>query len=151
MVYKLNTVTYGTSSAPFQATRCLKELADLNKYYYNRTSKIIHHSFYMDDLLVSLDSEREALQVYKELNLILEQANFKLRKWSSNSESILNKILEMNENRNDENLILFHEDKQLKTLGMSWDPKEDVLKYSISVKCACLLHRKPRKEQYFQL
>jgi len=30
--YKLTTVTYGTSSAPYLATRCLKKLADDNKF-----------------------------------------------------------------------------------------------------------------------
>ncbi|XP_066261198.1 uncharacterized protein [Euwallacea similis] len=129
-VYKLNTVTYGTSSAPFQATRCLIELAERNKDRYPRTAEIIKRSFYMDDLLVSIDSETDALQIYRELDDILSQANFKLRKWSFNSSIVLNSILQANSNENHDNLILPHEDKHLKTLGISWDPKQDTLKYS---------------------
>ncbi|XP_050303785.1 uncharacterized protein LOC126741423 [Anthonomus grandis grandis] len=67
-VFELNTVTYGTSSAPFQATRCLLELS---------------------------------LQ-YKD------------------------------NNSQDENLVLFHDQKELKTLGIKWDPNEDVLKYAVT-------------------
>ncbi|XP_066261278.1 uncharacterized protein [Euwallacea similis] len=133
-VYKLNTVTYGTSSAPFQATRCLIELAERNKDRYPRTAEIIKRSFYMDDLLVSIDSEIEAFQIYRELDDILSQANFKLRKWSSNSSIVLNSILQANSNENHDNLILPHEDKHLKTLGISWDPKQDTLKYSVNIK-----------------
>ncbi|XP_066255176.1 uncharacterized protein [Euwallacea similis] len=133
-VYKLNTVTYGTSSAPFQATRCLIELAERNKDRYPRTAEIIKRSFYMDDLLVSIDSETDALQIYRELDDILSQANFKLRKWSSNSNIVLNSILQANSNENHDNLILPHEDKHIKTLGISWDPKQDTLKYSVNIK-----------------
>ncbi|XP_066253850.1 uncharacterized protein [Euwallacea similis] len=109
-VYRLNTVTYGTSSAPFQATRYLVELARQNENTYPRTSEIMKHSFYMDELLVSLNSEEEALNVYKELNKIMEQATFKLRKWAYNSGT------------------------QLKTLGISWDPELDTLKYTVNVR-----------------
>lgn len=37
-VYLLNTVTYGTSSAPFQATRSLIELVDTIKSQFPQTS-----------------------------------------------------------------------------------------------------------------
>lgn len=70
-VYRLNTVTYGMASAPFLATRCLAELANIYEKEYPRTCKLIRNSFYMDDLLVSLESIEEALAVYKELTKIL--------------------------------------------------------------------------------
>ncbi|XP_066157628.1 uncharacterized protein, partial [Euwallacea fornicatus] len=133
-VYKLNTVTYGTSSAPFQATRCLVELAEQNMNIYPRTSEIIKRSFYMDDLLVSVDSEAEAWDIYQELNEIMNQANFKLRKWSSNSGTVLKKILKSNDNENLDSFILSHNEKELKTLGISWDPEQDILKYTVKVK-----------------
>lgn len=131
-VFTLNTVTYGTSSAPFQATRCLKELALLNEEKYPRTSKLIQNSFYMDDMLVSVNSKKEAIEIYHELTEILSQAKFDLRKWSSNDKTILNYILEKSEIKDDK-LVLFHEEKDLKTLGISWDANEDKLKYSINV------------------
>ncbi|XP_066252670.1 uncharacterized protein [Euwallacea similis] len=132
-VYRLNTVTYGTSSAPFQATRCLVELARQNENTYPRTSEIMKHSFYMDDLLVSLNLEEEALNVYKELDKIMEQANFKLRKWASNSGTVLRNILESNDNENSDSFTLPH-NKQLKMLGISWDPELDTLKYAVNVR-----------------
>lgn len=130
-VYNLNTVTYGTSSAPFQATRCLKQLAIDFKEKYPRTSEILETSFYMDDLLVSLNSEKEAIEIYNELTEILESAQFYLRKWSTNCENILNYI-EENKTTNDDNFVLYQGHKELKTLGIIWNANTDELKYSIN-------------------
>lgn len=59
-------MTNGTASVPFQATRCLVELANNDELQYPKTSEIIRHSFYMNDLLVSVNSEKEALLIYDE-------------------------------------------------------------------------------------
>lgn len=61
---------------------------------------------------------------------MFSSAKFELR-WSSNNKNILNYILNNSESKDDK-LILFHEKKELKTLGIAWDPKEDNLKYSIN-------------------
>lgn len=132
-VFSLNTVTYGTTSAPFQATRCLVEIANENEIQYPQAAKVIRQAFYMDDLLLSVNSETEAVKIYRDLTKILGQANFHLRKWSSNSKEFLEVLLKENNYRNEDNFILSHKDKQLKTLGIAWDPETDVLKYCINV------------------
>jgi hypothetical protein len=43
--YRLTTVTYGTSSAPFRATRCLKKLADHNEQKYPRVAQVLNNDF----------------------------------------------------------------------------------------------------------
>lgn len=54
--YELQTVTYGTASASFLATRCLKQLAVEYKEEHPLISSIIEHDFYVDDLLTGSDS-----------------------------------------------------------------------------------------------
>jgi hypothetical protein len=49
--YRLTTVTYGTSSAPFLATHCLKKPADDNEQQYPRAAQVLSNDFYVDDLL----------------------------------------------------------------------------------------------------
>ncbi|GFV28266.1 uncharacterized protein TNCV_3368561 [Trichonephila clavipes] len=49
--YKLATVTYGTVSAPFLATRTLKALADEEKAEFPDTADVICNDSYMDDIL----------------------------------------------------------------------------------------------------
>ncbi|KAK9686997.1 hypothetical protein QE152_g36780 [Popillia japonica] len=47
--YELNTVTYGTASAPFLAIRCLHECANENVAEYPAASEAIRNNFYVDD------------------------------------------------------------------------------------------------------
>ena len=56
--YNLTTVTYGTSSAPYMTTRCLKKLADENKCQHPRTDQMQSNDFYVDDLLSDTSRHR---------------------------------------------------------------------------------------------
>ncbi|GFX39774.1 DUF1758 domain-containing protein [Trichonephila clavipes] len=49
--YKLATVTYGTVSAPFLATRTLRALADEEKAEFPDAADVICNDSYMDDIL----------------------------------------------------------------------------------------------------
>ncbi|KAL4099118.1 hypothetical protein QTP88_023596 [Uroleucon formosanum] len=49
--YRLNTVTYGTSSASYLATACLKMLADDTRSLFPEASSAVASDFYMDDYL----------------------------------------------------------------------------------------------------
>ena len=57
--YELQTVTYGTASAPYLATRCLKEIVELHKDD-SELSKVVTSHFYMDDLMTGHDSVEQA-------------------------------------------------------------------------------------------
>jgi hypothetical protein len=87
--YQLTTVTYGTASAPFLATRCLKKLADDNESEHPKAVKLIHNDFYVDDLLSSAPTPEEAIYLQQEVTSILQQPGFALRKWASNSSAFL--------------------------------------------------------------
>ncbi|XP_055928129.1 uncharacterized protein LOC129959336 [Argiope bruennichi] len=50
-IYKLSTVTYGTVSAPFLATRTLRAIADKEKKDFPKAAYVICSDFYMDDIL----------------------------------------------------------------------------------------------------
>lgn len=55
-IYRLNTVTNGTSSAPFQAIRCLIYLSNLYQEKLPVGSKIIRNDFYVDYLSTGADN-----------------------------------------------------------------------------------------------
>jgi hypothetical protein len=61
--YRLTTVTYGTSSAPFLATRCLKKLADDNEQQYPRAAHVLKNDLYIDDLLSGTSTIEEAIDI----------------------------------------------------------------------------------------
>ncbi|XP_073841408.1 uncharacterized protein [Musca autumnalis] len=113
--YKLNTVTYGTRTAPYLATKCLQKIADDNMDRYPLGSKMLKENFYMDDGLSGADSLSTALESQTELIAILKQHGFNLRKWSSNSLRLLKDIPHSDREVNldlDENI-----NKTIKTLG----------------------------------
>jgi hypothetical protein len=61
--YRLTTITYGTSSAPFLATRCLKKLADDNECQYPKAAQVLSNDFYVDDLLSGTSTLEEAIEM----------------------------------------------------------------------------------------
>ena len=90
--YRLTAVTYGTSSAPFLATRCLKKLADDNKCQYPRAAQVLSNEFYVDDLLCGASTSEEANKTQQELSLLLQTEEFTLRKWAYNRLTFLDTI-----------------------------------------------------------
>ncbi|XP_058988017.1 uncharacterized protein LOC131807010 [Musca domestica] len=117
--YKLNTVTYGTRSAPYLATKCLQKIANENMERYPLGSQMLKDNFYMDDGLGGADSLSTAIQ--KELITILKQHGFILRKWSSNTPRLLKDIPHSDREVN----LDLNESQTIKTLGLYWMPQAD--------------------------
>lgn len=90
--YQLNTVTYGTASAPFLAIRCLNQLAEEHKMLYPLACHTIKTDFYVDDLLTGAASKDEILQLQREISNILASGGFQLRKWLTNDVSLFNQF-----------------------------------------------------------
>ncbi|XP_076549197.1 uncharacterized protein LOC117611418 [Osmia lignaria lignaria] len=125
-VYELNTVTYGTASAPFLATRVLRQVGLDNLERYPNASRVIMDDFYVDDLLTGAETPSEIRQLKNELSKILGQSGFPLRKWATNCQFILEE---------DSNLEVNKElaaEKDPKTLGLIWATKADTLQWSVS-------------------
>lgn len=128
--YTLNTVTYGTASAPYLAVRALHQTAhDLHDKYPN-AAQVILRDFYVDDLLTGTNSISEAIQLHKEVTCILNSGCFHLRQWTSNNMEILKQI-SSHVPKADDVLYFFDRDVK-KTLGLIWLPFTDTLKFDVS-------------------
>jgi hypothetical protein len=121
-VYQLNTVTYGTASAPFLATRCLNQLAVEEAQVYPKAAEILLHDFYVDDCMSGADNMEEALRAQRELIELLNKGGFQLHKWCSNHSALLENIPE--ELRGAQLPLLLNNDG-IKTLGLFWHPASD--------------------------
>jgi len=88
--YRLTTVTYGTSSAPYLATRCLK-LAD-DKCQYPKADQVLGNDFYVDDLLSGTSTIEDAIKVQQEISSLFQTAEFTFRKSDSNHSAFLDTI-----------------------------------------------------------
>ncbi|XP_052738126.1 uncharacterized protein LOC128198186 [Bicyclus anynana] len=129
--YTLNTVTYGTASAPYLATKCLVSLADECKNV--KVQHAIKHDFYVDDFLTGSDSIESLITVCKGVKDTLSSAKMNLRKWQSNSLDVLHAITDI-ESDSEKCLDLNMSDNSpSKTLGLYWDSTSDNLNFLIEI------------------
>ncbi|XP_055917435.1 uncharacterized protein LOC129949807 [Eupeodes corollae] len=122
--FRLNTVTYGTSPAPFSAIRCLKMLGDISKDSYPTGSKIVHNDFYVDDLLTGADEIETLKTIQYEIAEVLKQGGFQLAKWYSNHPELHNA-------ESTEKSIKLDDSDSTKTLGICWQTKEDTFSFNL--------------------
>ncbi|XP_055601798.1 uncharacterized protein LOC129750780 [Uranotaenia lowii] len=113
--YRLNTVTYGTCSAPYLAARCLHQLGKEFQQVYPEACKIILNDFYMDDVVTGHEDNIELMRIKQELVTIFTSAGFELHKWKSNEISITKKG---------------DGDEISKILGILWNTTSDSLGYA---------------------
>ncbi|XP_063984484.1 uncharacterized protein LOC135166291 [Diachasmimorpha longicaudata] len=126
-VFQLNTVTFGLSSAPYLAIRCVHQLADDECQEFPNASRILKRDFYVDDLLSGADSFEEALQLRDEITALLQKGQLNLRQWASNDPRLLQGLPQDSVNLK---LNMSH-DSTVKTLGLHWDSSRDVIVYTI--------------------
>ncbi|XP_055613760.1 uncharacterized protein LOC129760181 [Uranotaenia lowii] len=128
--FELTTVTYGTASAPYLATRCLKQLAEDGSASHPIGSRVVRDSFYVDDCLVGADSVEEGKHLVEETTDLTNSAGFNLRKFNSNSPEILASIPE--DLKDKKSVLEFDSsDSTVKTLGLKWDTESDNFCFSI--------------------
>ncbi|XP_037906155.1 uncharacterized protein LOC119648467 [Hermetia illucens] len=75
--YQLNTVTYGTSSAPYLATKCLQELSSQTTHKYPSGSTASRRDFYTDDVMSGENTLTETIETQHQLRKVLQSAGFK--------------------------------------------------------------------------
>ncbi|UYV73865.1 hypothetical protein LAZ67_11001191 [Cordylochernes scorpioides] len=122
--YRLETVTYGTSCAPFLATRIIKQLALDEQSKFPKASKIALTDFYVDDLVTGTFSVNEGNNLVQELYGLLSAGGFELRKWTSNVPNVLSLL--PNNLRSTNTNIGFEESKEfVNVLGLQWQPRTD--------------------------
>ncbi|XP_038120581.1 uncharacterized protein LOC119770210 [Culex quinquefasciatus] len=131
-IYELKTVTYGTKPAPFLATRTLKQLATDDGPRFPLAARAVNQDTYMDDVITGAEDVQSAIELRKQLDEMMLRGGFKLRKWASNRQEVLTGIAEENLAISMEEINL-DTDPGVKTLGLTWMPKTDTLKFQFNV------------------
>ncbi|XP_058817191.1 uncharacterized protein LOC131680497 [Topomyia yanbarensis] len=125
--YELLTVTYGLSPSSFFATRTLQQLANDEGDSYPLAGPAVRKSFYIDDFIGGAQSITEAIQLRTELSELLAKGGFPLRKWTSNQLSVLAGL--SSDEIGTQSSIQFDKHETVKTLGISWKPEPDILRF----------------------
>ena len=92
VVYRFCRVVFGVRSSPCLSSATLRHHL---KSYENEDAEFVSmvlEEFYVDDFNLGADSVEEAFTLYQKIKSQLEEARFRLRKWSSNCEDLMKKI-----------------------------------------------------------
>lgn len=118
-IYQLNTVTYGTASAPYLCIRCLHQVAQ--ECDDAVVSRVIREDFFVDDLLTSHDDPKKLIDICEKTSHILSEYGYPLRKWTFNCDETV-------EAQSKD--LAIGEHTQTKTLGLGWHNKRDEFHYT---------------------
>ncbi|XP_055941878.1 uncharacterized protein LOC129971925 [Argiope bruennichi] len=128
--YRLNTVTYGTKSAPFLAIRCLKQLALDEAKKFPLASQVTLTEVYMDDFVSGAATLEAAQELQRQLIQMLQTCGMELHKWTSNSSELINNSSE----ETNQQYFLVDRHSSVKALGLNWQPKEDYFLFKVDLK-----------------
>ncbi|XP_065089402.1 uncharacterized protein LOC135710681 [Ochlerotatus camptorhynchus] len=132
-VYELNTVTYGTKPTPFLATQTLRQLAADEEDRFPLVARAIREDVYMDDVITGTDEVDAAISLINQLTEMMLCGGFKLRKWACNVPGVLEGVPEENLALRDPKEINLDSDQSVKTLGLTWMPITDTLRFQFTV------------------
>lgn len=127
--YRLRTVTFGTSCAPYLAVRTLRQLAIYEEHSYPVATEAVLHDFYVDDLLSGSDSIPNALDKQSQIIAMLRRGGFELKKWISNCAQVWRNVPP--DYRETALPLDRDQDESIKTLGIFWHPVADVFTYKV--------------------
>ena len=133
--YEMCVHVFGGTSSPGCCNYTLgKQALDNVSSYSKEAINTLPRNFYVDDILKSVPSVREALTPTQEVIDLCKRSEFKLTKFISNKKDVLFQIPD--ELRRDG-----AKDKDLtgslpveRALGIFWDAENDVIKFKIDLK-----------------
>jgi len=129
--YRLLTVTYGTTSAPYLAMRVLRQLCIDEGSAFPLAASVLDSSIYVNNVLFGADDESTIQAIRQQLNTLLQKGSFHLRKWAFNYDELLTEI-PLSDGLEAHN-IEFAEDSSLKVLGITWNPTLDRFQFKIYI------------------
>ncbi|XP_062711250.1 uncharacterized protein LOC134289447 [Aedes albopictus] len=131
--YELLTVAYGTKSAPYLATRTLKQLASDERDRFPLAAPTIEEDVYMDDVISGADDVESAIELRRQVDAMMISGGFKLRKWASNRPEVLQGIPRENLALPDSDGIDWDQDAEVKALGLTWLPNVDQFRFKFEI------------------
>ncbi|XP_062538337.1 uncharacterized protein LOC134206623 [Armigeres subalbatus] len=129
--FELQTVTYGTASAPYLATKTLQQIAIDQAEFYPAAVDPVVEDFYVDDLLSGASDVESAKTLRLQITAMLGSAGFSLKKWASNAPEVLRDVPP--EDLAIQPLHDLQDEQIISTLGLLWDPKADNLRFKVEV------------------
>ena len=125
---RMSRVTLGITSSPFLVTQVLHHLADEYASLHPAAAKEIKQFFYVDDVLTGAQTVEQAIQLRKELNLLLSKGCMMLRKWRASHPEVLDSIL-IDLQESSILSIATSPNCYANTLGLHWNNDQELFLY----------------------
>jgi hypothetical protein len=134
--YRMTRLPFGLNCSPFLAIQTMLFHFTTFQVQFPVASSLLQTNMYVDDCLLSVDDVMDAVVLRKNISQIAESGGFQFAKWLSNSRVVMNSIPEQ-EKRPVEFVPLadkadssFSADPIIKTLGIAWNPRDDVFQFT---------------------
>ena len=99
-----------------------------NEKEYQIAAKTIQNNFYTDDFIKSVETPEEAIEVFNQLQLLLSQHSFELKKWIRNNDAVTKAIPEdMKSISNTKQVEVEPNTEGSSVLGLQWTVTDDRL------------------------
>ncbi|XP_055614816.1 uncharacterized protein LOC129761133 [Toxorhynchites rutilus septentrionalis] len=131
--YELLTVTYGLTPSSFLATRVLRQLAEDEGDKSTEAKIALTNDFYVDDYIGGAPSVEAAVVLREQLTELLAKGGFLIRKWCSNKLEALDGVPAHHLGTRNQIDFDITSNDEVKTLGISWIPTTDQLRFSFSI------------------
>ncbi|XP_062703670.1 uncharacterized protein LOC115259000 [Aedes albopictus] len=129
VTYVMQVMTFGACCSPSCAQYVKNSNAERHAAKFPKATEVIQKKHYVDDMLVSLESEDEAVRIAEEVKFVHQQGGFEIRNWISNSPAVLRALNEKGMDEKD--LDLSPEISTEKVLGMWWCTATDTFTYKV--------------------
>ncbi|XP_060775250.1 uncharacterized protein LOC132885032 [Neoarius graeffei] len=133
--YHMRVHLFGVALSPGCANFGLKHLAAQGQGLYGEdTIRFIQRNFYVDDGLVSVPTEWEAIQLVKEARELCGTSKLRLHKFVSNSDNVMMSIPEEDRAAIKDQGLALRLPHMERALGVEWCITSDSFKFRVQVK-----------------
>ena len=134
-VYCMKVHLFGGKSSPSVVNYCMRKIADDNEETFSEIAiDTPRRSFYMDDMIRSVSTVKEATKLIPEMESLLKAGGFELGKFMSTSREVIESVDEKKRVKSLQNIDL-HDSTlpQESALGLKWNVEGDYFTYSVNL------------------
>lgn len=129
-IYVMSVMTFGAKCSP-SCSQFIKNLnAELYIEKHQRAVVSIVYNHYVDDMLDSVETDNEGIELVRKVKQIHQDGGFEIRGWLSNSTEVL-KSVDDSYCSSSKDLDMLVDHAVEKVLGMWWNTNTDTFTYSL--------------------
>ena len=131
-IYRMAVHLFGASSSPSCASFCLKQTALFACEKSPAVAGAIKQGFYVDDCLMLVATEEEAVDLMREMKATLYRCGFNLTKWTSNKRVVVDRV-PVEDRSKVSKLQTLGETVGERVLGVHWDLTSDEFQIKVNI------------------